>query len=39
VGTANRPLGNKCMWVVYLNAAIAVAIVVAFVFWTMRGRK
>jgi len=27
------------MWVVYLNAAIAVAIVAAFVFWTMRGRK
>jgi hypothetical protein len=39
VGTASRALGNTCMWVIYLNAAIAVAIVAAFVFWTMRGRK
>jgi hypothetical protein len=27
------------MWVVYLNVAIAVAIVAIFVVWTMRGRK
>jgi hypothetical protein len=38
-GTGSRALGNKRMWVIYLNAAIAVAIVAAFVVWTMRGRK
>jgi len=27
------------MWVVYLNAAIAVVLVAAFVIWTMRGGK
>jgi len=27
------------MWVIYLNAAIAVAIVAGFVLWTMRGGK
>jgi len=27
------------MWVIYLNVAIAVAIVAFFVVWTMRGRK
>jgi len=27
------------MWVIYLNVAIAVAIVAVFVVWTMRGRK
>jgi len=27
------------MWVIYVNAAIAVAIVAAFVLWTMRGGK
>jgi hypothetical protein len=27
------------MWVIYLNVAIAVALVAIFVVWTMRGRK
>jgi hypothetical protein len=35
----SRVTGKERMWVIYLNAAIAVAIVAVFVVWTMRGRK
>ena len=38
-GFGSRPPRNQRMWVIYLNVAIAVALVAFFVVWTMRGRK
>ncbi|HZH07353.1 MAG TPA: hypothetical protein VEY69_11810 [Lautropia sp.] len=38
-GIPSRSPGEQRMWVIYLNVAIAVAIVAFFVVWTMRGRK
>ena len=38
-GFGSRLPRNQHMWVIYLNVAIAVALVAFFVVWTMRGRK
>jgi hypothetical protein len=31
--------GERVMWVIYLEAAVALVLVLFVVWWTMRGRK
>jgi hypothetical protein len=34
-----RTTGDSVMWVIYLEAAVAVTLVLLIVWWTMRGKK
>jgi hypothetical protein len=36
---AARTDGERVMWVIYLEAGAAVAMVLLIVWWTMRGKK
>lgn len=34
-----RTTGGRFMWVIYIEAAVAVTLVLLIVWWTMRGKK
>ena len=34
-----RTTGDRFMWVIYIEAAVAVTLVLLIVWWTMRGKK
>lgn len=35
----NGRLRNRIMWVIYLEAGVAVTLVLLIVWWTMRGKR